>query len=107
MLSSKLFAVTGLPADFHLCKLLPNHSQAPFPPAPILGAEQRGDAADGGGVDGDRQALLTQLGFNAEAEEFVVFHVLSCPILSCPALPCPNRHLARFGCDRIEHKFGS
>ncbi|HYY89002.1 MAG TPA: hypothetical protein VFA49_09420 [Chloroflexota bacterium] len=59
-----------------------------FPFPPILGAQQRGDAADGSGVDGNRQALLTQLGLDTKAQGFIAFHVL--PLLpDRPTEPVP------------------
>jgi hypothetical protein len=58
--------------------LSPDHSEAPFPLPPILSTQQGSDAADGGWVDGNRQTLLTQLGLDTKAKEFIVFHVLPC-----------------------------
>ena len=54
---------------------MPDHSQALFSLPPILGAQQRGDSADGRGVDSNRQTLLTQLGLDTKAKGFIVLHV--------------------------------
>jgi len=76
--------VTGLPADFQLGYLLADHGQAPFPLAPVLGAQQRGDSADASGVDGNRQSLLAQLFLDAGSEKFVFVRNLP---LSCHSDP--------------------